>query len=43
MKNADRKLVMSLAAAFVDTGKFDNHEGNLMIIKEMSVSAVKSC
>jgi hypothetical protein len=35
IKNAYRKLVRSLIAALVDNGKFDDHEGNLMIMKEI--------
>jgi hypothetical protein len=35
IKNAFRKLVMSLIAAFVDAGKLDDHKGNLTIMKEI--------
>ncbi len=40
IKNAYRKLVMSLVADFVDVGKLDDHEGNLMIIKKMFVLVI---
>ncbi len=43
IKNAYRKLVTSLIAALVDNGKFDDHEGNWMIIKKMFVSVIFLC